>query len=266
MIGIVFFIPQLPAAEKLTEYLTALGSSNMSKSFLISHILCEISTVVDQLWQAFQVPTHLLLTALPLFCLLLLSWLSHSFVSLHRLAINWPVCVSVISSLSQFISTVFHQNHTEANSLRCRLFYLTTLRRFIVPDSPTCCHLRGLWVSVHDRTNYRTTSGPLKTEKLKLKKKGNGWCYPLQPSCGASLPLSRVRLCSIMPVLLPFRRDSRQNKSYEQCTFKGWLRGKLKPLFVTSTVRNSLVLLHHNSSILYSQGKLWWLHPLHTVR
>lgn len=35
------------------------------------------------------------------------------------------------------------------------------------------------------------------------------------------------------------------------------LRGKLKPLFVISTGRNSLVLLHHTSSILCSQGKLW---------
>uniref|UniRef100_UPI0037E81578 meiosis-specific protein MEI4 n=1 Tax=Semicossyphus pulcher TaxID=241346 RepID=UPI0037E81578 len=42
------------AAEKLTEYLIVLGSSSMSKSFLIRHILSEISALADQLWQAFQ--------------------------------------------------------------------------------------------------------------------------------------------------------------------------------------------------------------------
>ncbi|KAM6991751.1 meiosis-specific protein MEI4 [Tautogolabrus adspersus] len=45
---------QLQAAEKLMEYLITLGSCSMSKSFLIRHILSEISAVADQLWQAFQ--------------------------------------------------------------------------------------------------------------------------------------------------------------------------------------------------------------------
>nr|XP_046228883.1 meiosis-specific protein MEI4 isoform X2 [Scatophagus argus] len=44
----------LPAAEELTEYLFTLGSSSMSKSFLIGHVLSQISTLADQLWQAFQ--------------------------------------------------------------------------------------------------------------------------------------------------------------------------------------------------------------------
>ncbi|XP_020512896.2 meiosis-specific protein MEI4 [Labrus bergylta] len=45
---------RLQAAEKLMEYLITLGSCSMSKSFLIRHILSEISSVADQLWQAFQ--------------------------------------------------------------------------------------------------------------------------------------------------------------------------------------------------------------------
>ncbi|XP_034556146.1 meiosis-specific protein MEI4 [Notolabrus celidotus] len=44
----------LRAAERLMEYLITLGSNSMSKSFLIRHILSEISTLADQLWQAFQ--------------------------------------------------------------------------------------------------------------------------------------------------------------------------------------------------------------------
>ncbi|XP_028252673.1 meiosis-specific protein MEI4 isoform X2 [Parambassis ranga] len=38
----------------LTEYLVELGGSSVSKSFLIHHILSEISTLADRLWQAFQ--------------------------------------------------------------------------------------------------------------------------------------------------------------------------------------------------------------------
>ncbi|XP_018530158.1 meiosis-specific protein MEI4 [Lates calcarifer] len=45
---------RLQAAEKLMEYLITLGSSSMSKSFLIRHILSQISALADQLWQAFQ--------------------------------------------------------------------------------------------------------------------------------------------------------------------------------------------------------------------
>ncbi|XP_040920875.1 meiosis-specific protein MEI4 [Toxotes jaculatrix] len=45
---------RLQAAEKLMEYLITLGSSSMSKSFLIRHVLCQISSLADQLWQAFQ--------------------------------------------------------------------------------------------------------------------------------------------------------------------------------------------------------------------
>ncbi|XP_030260434.1 meiosis-specific protein MEI4 isoform X2 [Sparus aurata] len=47
-------LSRLQAAEKLTEYLIALGSSSMSESFLIRHILSQISALADQLWQAFQ--------------------------------------------------------------------------------------------------------------------------------------------------------------------------------------------------------------------
>lgn len=55
----IFLSPlsQLQAPEKLMEYLITLGSNSMSKSFLIRHILSEISTLADQLWQAFQVNT-----------------------------------------------------------------------------------------------------------------------------------------------------------------------------------------------------------------
>ncbi|XP_029352924.1 meiosis-specific protein MEI4 [Echeneis naucrates] len=44
----------LQAAERLMEYLITLGSSSMSKSFLIRHILAQISALADRLWQAFQ--------------------------------------------------------------------------------------------------------------------------------------------------------------------------------------------------------------------
>ncbi|KAM8726161.1 meiosis-specific protein MEI4 isoform 7-T7 [Acanthopagrus schlegelii] len=47
-------LSRLQAAENLTEYLIALGSSSMSKSFLIRHILSQICALADQLWQAFQ--------------------------------------------------------------------------------------------------------------------------------------------------------------------------------------------------------------------
>ncbi|XP_044026083.1 meiosis-specific protein MEI4 isoform X3 [Siniperca chuatsi] len=47
-------ISRLQTAEKLTEYLIALGSSSMSNSFLIRHILSQISALADRLWQAFQ--------------------------------------------------------------------------------------------------------------------------------------------------------------------------------------------------------------------
>ncbi|XP_038583251.1 meiosis-specific protein MEI4 isoform X1 [Micropterus salmoides] len=47
-------LSRLQAAEKLTDYLITLGSSSMSKSFLIRHMLSQISALADQLWQAFQ--------------------------------------------------------------------------------------------------------------------------------------------------------------------------------------------------------------------
>ncbi|XP_024858248.1 meiosis-specific protein MEI4 isoform X2 [Kryptolebias marmoratus] len=47
------------AAERLTQYLIALGSSRISKSFLIRHIISEIGSVADQLWQASQEPLGL---------------------------------------------------------------------------------------------------------------------------------------------------------------------------------------------------------------
>lgn len=102
-------------------------------------------------------PTHPLLTALPLFCLLLLSWTSHSFVSLHRLTINWALCgfcypqhVTVhINSFSskpywRFVSliglvVIKSVVGAQANSLRCKLFYLTTCSRqsFMPPPAWT---------------------------------------------------------------------------------------------------------------------------------
>ncbi|KAG7220511.1 hypothetical protein INR49_018038, partial [Caranx melampygus] len=48
------FVTALEAVEKLMEYLITLGGSNMSKSFLIRHVLAQISALADQLWQAFQ--------------------------------------------------------------------------------------------------------------------------------------------------------------------------------------------------------------------
>lgn len=51
----VFFQTQLEPAEKLMEYVIALGSSRMSASLLVRHILSEIGALADQLWQAFQV-------------------------------------------------------------------------------------------------------------------------------------------------------------------------------------------------------------------
>ncbi|XP_070844095.1 meiosis-specific protein MEI4 [Chaetodon trifascialis] len=47
-------LSRLPAAETLMECLITLGSCSMSKSFLIRHILSQISTLAVQLWQAFQ--------------------------------------------------------------------------------------------------------------------------------------------------------------------------------------------------------------------
>ncbi|XP_076613017.1 meiosis-specific protein MEI4 [Chaetodon auriga] len=47
-------LSRLRAAETLMECLITLGSCSMSKSFLIRHILSQISTLADQLWQAFQ--------------------------------------------------------------------------------------------------------------------------------------------------------------------------------------------------------------------
>ncbi|XP_069371687.1 meiosis-specific protein MEI4 isoform X2 [Paralichthys olivaceus] len=45
---------RLQTAEKLMEYLVTLGSSNMSKSFVIRHVLSQISAVADQLWHVIQ--------------------------------------------------------------------------------------------------------------------------------------------------------------------------------------------------------------------
>ncbi|KAG7508933.1 meiosis-specific MEI4 [Solea senegalensis] len=45
---------ELQTAETLREHLVTLGNSNMSKSFLIGHILSQISAVADQLWQLLQ--------------------------------------------------------------------------------------------------------------------------------------------------------------------------------------------------------------------
>uniref|UniRef100_A0A8P4KQY7 Meiosis-specific, MEI4 homolog (S. cerevisiae) n=1 Tax=Dicentrarchus labrax TaxID=13489 RepID=A0A8P4KQY7_DICLA len=53
--GMLLHCNQLSGVKKLMEYLITLGSSSMSKSFLIRHILSQISTLADQLWQAFQV-------------------------------------------------------------------------------------------------------------------------------------------------------------------------------------------------------------------
>ncbi|XP_030578014.1 meiosis-specific protein MEI4 isoform X1 [Archocentrus centrarchus] len=56
---------QLEAAEKLMEYLITVGSSRMSASFLIGHILSEISALADELWQAFQAQHGSVLDAFP---------------------------------------------------------------------------------------------------------------------------------------------------------------------------------------------------------
>lgn len=61
-----FSKPQLQATEKLMEYLITLGSSSMSKSFLIGHILSQISDLADRLWQAFQVNASTASPHLPL--------------------------------------------------------------------------------------------------------------------------------------------------------------------------------------------------------
>ncbi|KAM7368270.1 hypothetical protein PAMP_014509 [Pampus punctatissimus] len=45
---------ELLAAESLMKCLITLGSSSMSTSLLIRHILSQISALADQLWQAFQ--------------------------------------------------------------------------------------------------------------------------------------------------------------------------------------------------------------------
>ncbi|XP_043962034.1 meiosis-specific protein MEI4 isoform X2 [Gambusia affinis] len=47
------------AAEKLTESLVALGSSSVSKSFLVCLILSEIGSLAEQLWQTSQGPSRL---------------------------------------------------------------------------------------------------------------------------------------------------------------------------------------------------------------
>ncbi|XP_068454799.1 meiosis-specific protein MEI4 isoform X2 [Clinocottus analis] len=47
-------LSRLQASERLMEYLITLGSSSMSTSFLIRHLLSLISTLADQLWQSFQ--------------------------------------------------------------------------------------------------------------------------------------------------------------------------------------------------------------------
>ncbi|XP_031148916.1 meiosis-specific protein MEI4 [Sander lucioperca] len=47
-------LSRLQPADKLMEYLITLGSCSMSQSFLIRHILAQISALADQLWQAFQ--------------------------------------------------------------------------------------------------------------------------------------------------------------------------------------------------------------------
>ncbi|KAK5603868.1 hypothetical protein CRENBAI_026452 [Crenichthys baileyi] len=57
--------PPSRAAEKLTESLIALGSSSISKSLLICHILSEISSLAEQLWQTSQVETFYPLDLLP---------------------------------------------------------------------------------------------------------------------------------------------------------------------------------------------------------
>ncbi|KAM9840327.1 meiosis-specific protein MEI4 [Aulostomus maculatus] len=49
---------RLQAAETLAQCLTSLGSSSMSTSFLLYHILTQISVVADQLWRAFQAPVY----------------------------------------------------------------------------------------------------------------------------------------------------------------------------------------------------------------
>ncbi|XP_032440856.1 meiosis-specific protein MEI4 [Xiphophorus hellerii] len=54
------------AAEKLTESLVALGSSSVSKSFLVCLILSEIDSLAEQLWQTSQVQESSALRTFPL--------------------------------------------------------------------------------------------------------------------------------------------------------------------------------------------------------
>ncbi|KAM4712919.1 meiosis-specific protein MEI4 isoform 1-T2 [Anableps anableps] len=54
------------AAEQLKESLLALGSSSISKSFLICHILSEISSLAEQLWQTSQVQESSVLQTFPM--------------------------------------------------------------------------------------------------------------------------------------------------------------------------------------------------------
>lgn len=49
------FTCQLQAADELTDCLLALGRSSAARSFLIRHILSQISSVANQLLQACQV-------------------------------------------------------------------------------------------------------------------------------------------------------------------------------------------------------------------
>ncbi|XP_028997752.1 meiosis-specific protein MEI4 isoform X2 [Betta splendens] len=54
------------AAEELTPCLMTLGSSSLSKSFLIGHLLSQLSALAHGLWQAFQEPGTSSLEAFPL--------------------------------------------------------------------------------------------------------------------------------------------------------------------------------------------------------
>ncbi|XP_034755765.1 meiosis-specific protein MEI4 [Etheostoma cragini] len=58
-------LSKLQPADKLMEYLITLGSCSMSQSFLIRHILAQISALADQLWQAFQGQESLGLSQFP---------------------------------------------------------------------------------------------------------------------------------------------------------------------------------------------------------
>ncbi|TDH00749.1 hypothetical protein EPR50_G00192050 [Perca flavescens] len=78
----------LQPADKLMEYLITLGSCSMSQSFLIRHILAQISALADQLWQAFQT------TRLQMHSVCPIDWLPRPLLYHHN-----QYCIPPVSRL-----------------------------------------------------------------------------------------------------------------------------------------------------------------------